>query len=215
MFLEIWKRKCSALAYRWGTITMTNLDTPRIGFYGKIGKDKITGKMQPQYPMWKTYSIMYCVSLPIIVICMLPAAFFALSQFWLEDKVLQMVGPDSYWNWTPSILESIIVTIFSAQYEKLSTWLTDHENHRTQAQYERHRVIKLIVLEFVNNFLSLFYIAFWLGDVNMISNQLMTQLIVFQVSHLCATTCRTLLKDKTILLHFRLFKSCWAHCGRW
>lgn len=182
MFLEIWKRKCSVLAYRWGTISMTNLDIPRIGFYGKIGKDKITGKMQPQYPMWKTYSIMYCVSLPIIVICMLPAAFFALSQFWLEDKVLEMVGPDSYWNWTPSILESIIVTIFSAQYEKLSTWLTDRENHRTQAQYERHRVIKLIVLEFVNNFLSLFYIAFWLGDVKMISNQLMTQLIVFQVS---------------------------------
>lgn len=45
-----------------------------------------------------------------------------------------------------------------------------------------YRVIKLILLEFVNNFLSLFYIAFWLGDVKMISNQLMTQLIVFQVT---------------------------------
>lgn len=213
MFLEIWKRKCSVLAYRWGTISMTNLDIPRTGFYGKIGKDKITGKMQPQYPMWKTYSIMYCVSLPVIVICMLPAAFFALSQFWLEDKVLQIVGPDSYWNWTPSILESIIVTIFSAQYEKLATWLTDRENHRTQAQYERHRVIKLIVLEFVNNFLSLFYIAFWLGDVNMISNQLMTQLIVFQVrEHRSILLIRKSLKP---ILYRRLFKNCWAPCGRW
>lgn len=179
--LEIWKRRCAELAYKWGTITMTNLDTPRIGFYGEIRKDPITGKMQPQYAMWKTYATMYCVSLPLIIICMLPAAFFALSQFWLEDKVLEMVGPDSYWTYFPSIIESVIVTIFSSQYEKLATFLTDLENHRTQAQYERHRVIKLIVLEFVNNFLSLFYIAFWLGDVNMISNQLMTQLIVFQV----------------------------------
>lgn len=146
---------------------------------------------------------MYCVSLPIIIICMLPAAFFALTQFWLEDKVLSIAGPDSYYMYIPSIFESIIVTIFSGQYEKLATWLTDRENHRTQANYERHRymfkickirlnrnvnnrfhyfrVIKLIVLEFVNNFLSLFYIAFWLGDVKMIGNQLMTQLIVFQV----------------------------------
>lgn len=43
------------------------------------------------------------------------------------------------------------------------------------------RVVKLIALEFVNNFLSLFYIAFWLRDINLIRSQLMTQLIVFQV----------------------------------
>lgn len=139
LFLEVWKQKCSGLAYRWGTITMTNLDTPRIGYYGKICRDPITGKRQPQYSMWKTYATMYCVSLPLIVICMLPAAFFALTQFWLEDKVLDIVGPDSIYMYLPSIVEAVIVTVFSGQYEKLATWLTDKENHRTQAQYERHR----------------------------------------------------------------------------
>lgn len=118
---------------------MTNMDTPRIGYYGKIGRDPITGKRQPQYPMWKTYATMYCISLPLIVVCMLPAAFFALTQFWLEDKVLAIVGPDSIYMWLPSIVEAVIVTVFSGQYEKLATWLTDRENHRTQAQYERHR----------------------------------------------------------------------------
>lgn len=52
---------------------------------------------------------------------------------------------------------------------------------RNLTHYLFSRVIKLILLEFVNNFLSLFYIAFWLGDVKMIRNQMMTQLIVFQV----------------------------------
>lgn len=139
LFLEIWKQKCSGLAYRWGTITMTNLDIPRIGYYGKIERDPVTGRKQPQYPMWKTYATMYCISLPLIIICMLPAAFFALTQFWLEDKVLEMVGPESYWLYLPSIAESIIVILFSIQYEKLATWLTDIENHRTQSQYDRHR----------------------------------------------------------------------------
>lgn len=139
MFLEIWKRKCSALAYRWGTISMTNLDTPRIGYYGEIRKDPITGKLQPQYPIWKTYVLMYCVSMPLILICMLPAAFLAISQFYLDKKVLEMVGPDSLLIYAPSIADAVIVAVFSGKYEVLATWLTDRENHRTQAQYERHR----------------------------------------------------------------------------
>lgn len=118
---------------------MTNLDIPRIGYYGKIGRDPVTSKRQPQYPMWKTYATMYLISLPVIIICMLPAAFFALTQFWMEGKVLAIVGPNSYWLYLPSIVESFIVIVFSTLYEKLATRLTNAENHRTQAQYERHR----------------------------------------------------------------------------
>lgn len=159
---------------------MTNLDIPRIGFYGTLGRDPITGKMQPQYPIWKTYALMYCVSIPLCLICMIPAALLAVSQFWLEARVLDAVGPDSLLIWLPSIFEAVCVALFSGKFEVLANWLTDQENHRTQAQYERHRVVKLIALEFVNNFLSLFYIAFWLQDVHLMSSQLMTQLVVFQ-----------------------------------
>lgn len=35
-------------------MSMTNLDKPRIGFYGEIGK------MQQQHAIWRTYLIMYC-----------------------------------------------------------------------------------------------------------------------------------------------------------
>lgn len=118
---------------------MTNLDKPRVGFYGKIGKDPITGKLQPQYPIWKTYTFMYCVSLPLILMCMLPAAFLAISQFWLEDQMKQYVEPDSLINYIPSILEALCVALFSGKFDSFATWLTAKENHRTQAQYDRHR----------------------------------------------------------------------------
>lgn len=181
IYLEVWKRKCSALSYRWGTIYMTNLDVPRIGFYGTVGKDPITGRMQPQYPIWRTYAAMYLVSAPLCLLCIIPAGVLAVSQFWLEARVIAAFGADSYWTWAPSIFEAVIVAVFSGKFEALATWLTDRENHRTQAQYERHRVVKLIALEFVNNFLSLFYIAFWLRDVQLIGSQLITQLVVFQI----------------------------------
>lgn len=42
------------------------------------------------------------------------------------------------------------------------------ENHRTQSQFDRHRVLKLVVFEFVNNFMALFYIAFVYQDIEML-----------------------------------------------
>ena len=42
------------------------------------------------------------------------------------------------------------------------------ENHRTQAQFERHRVTKLVLFEFVNNFVCMFYIAFYIQDMDML-----------------------------------------------
>lgn len=54
------------------------------------------------------------------------------------------------------------------------------ENHRTQSQYDRHRVIKLVLFEFVNNFMSLFYIAFVLQDREMLKQQVATMLIILQ-----------------------------------
>lgn len=42
------------------------------------------------------------------------------------------------------------------------------ENHRTDSQFESNRVTKLLLFEFVNNFMSLFYIAFYLQDIPML-----------------------------------------------
>lgn len=59
----------------------------------------------------------------------------------------------------------------------LTTW----ENHRTQEQHDNHITIKLVTFEFVNTFLALFYMGFWMGDIAMLKSQLFTTLIVQQV----------------------------------
>ncbi|XP_055550170.1 anoctamin-10 isoform X2 [Wyeomyia smithii] len=180
VFLELWKRKSSSHAYRWGTITMTNLDEPRVGYYGKLGRDFITGKLTLHYPKWKTYVQMYFVTAPIILLCISIAAFVTIFQFYVESYLAESFGLDSYIMYVPSIVNAIYIALSTVAYDKLATYLTDKENHRTQSQYERHRVNKLIVLEFVNNFLCLFYIAFVLQDMKMLKTQLMMQLIVLQ-----------------------------------
>lgn len=181
IFLERWKRKSHEMAFRWGTISMTNLDSPRIGFYGKIGRDPVTGKLTPQYEKWKTLLQMYFISVPIMIFCIIILGTGAISQFWIDDYLKDIYSADSYILYLPSIIYAVLLAVVTVQYDKLATWLTDKENHRTQSQYERHRVNKLIVLEFVNNFLSLFYVAFWLQDLKLLRSQLMTQMIILQV----------------------------------
>lgn len=181
VFLETWKRKCSQKAYAWGTLSLSNVEIPRPDYYGTLGKDPVTGKMTPQYPTWKTLCQVYLVSVPVILLATAGAIFLAIGQFWLEDYLIERFGYESYIVMLPSIFQALFVAVLTVFYDRFATYLTVKENHRTQSQFERYRVNKLIVLEFVNNFFSLFYIAFIKRDMKMLQNQLMTQMIILQV----------------------------------
>lgn len=184
VFLEVWKRKCSEMAYNWGTLSLATIELPRPDYYGTLGRDPITGKLTPQYPVWKTQLQVYLISIPVILLCIIGAAFMTISQFWFEDYLIEKFGYESYITLLPSIFQSIFVAALTVFYDRFATFLTVKENHRTQNQYERHRVNKLIVLEFVNNFFCLFYIAFIKKDLKMLQSQLMTQMLILQVKFL-------------------------------
>lgn len=102
-------------------------------------------------------------------------------QFSLEEYFIEHFGYDSYVTFVPSIFQSFFTAILTIAYDRFSTYLTIKENHRTQSQFERYRVNKLIVLEFVNNFFCLFYLAFVKQDMKLLQSQLMTQMIILQV----------------------------------
>jgi len=55
VFLEVWKRKCSELAYGWGTVDMPKWEEPRSNYQGVISVDPVTGRYQPKYPYWITF----------------------------------------------------------------------------------------------------------------------------------------------------------------
>nr|XP_018904651.1 PREDICTED: anoctamin-10 isoform X1 [Bemisia tabaci]XP_018904652.1 PREDICTED: anoctamin-10 isoform X1 [Bemisia tabaci] len=197
-FLEMWRRKCSELAYQWGTISLTSLDDePRPNFQGQMAIDHITGRFQPQYPRWKTNAKgveypdsslsrsevswqMYCVSFPLVILCMCGAFIVMLVSFWCEESVRYMNHSHPLAIYVPSTIYAALVYIMNKYYRTLANFLTEWENHRTQAQFDRHRVTKLVLFEFVNNFMSLFYVAFYMKDLELLRTQLATMLIIFQ-----------------------------------
>lgn len=186
------------MAYKWGSLSLATHESPRPDYYGTLGTDPITGKLTPQYPLWKTQLQVYLISIPVILLCIIGAVFMTISQFWFEDYLIEKFGYDSYITLLPSIFQSIFVAILTVFYDRFATFLTIKENHRTQNQYERHRVNKLIVLEFVNNFFCLFYIAFIKRDMKMLQNQLMTQMLILQV-------CSDVLSSISLFLYFMAY----------
>jgi hypothetical protein len=61
------------------------------------------------------------------------------------------------------MINSIVIMVFSTAYRKVATILTDWENHRTESEYENSMIVKNFIFQFVNSYVSLFYIAFLKG----------------------------------------------------
>nr|XP_054593223.1 anoctamin-8 isoform X2 [Nothobranchius furzeri] len=80
----------------------------------------------------------------------------------------------------PKVLLAITVTICDEVYKKIAYWLNDMENYRLQSTYENNLIIKMVFFEFINSYLSLFYIGFYLKDMERLKEMLATLLIFRQ-----------------------------------
>ncbi|KFO24699.1 Anoctamin-8 [Fukomys damarensis] len=153
LFLEEWKRRGAELAYKWGT-----LDSP-----GEAMEEP-----RPQF----------------------------------RELVLSVKGLPRLARFLPKVVLALLVSVSAEGYKKLAIWLNDMENYRLESAYEKHLVIKVVLVsgcgrrgagdllglrvsvastlrpqfQFVNSYLSLFYIGFYLKDMERLKESLERQL---------------------------------------
>jgi anoctamin-10 len=167
--LKYWRRKCSELAYSWGTFNLHKWDVePRLSYRGKIAIDPVTGRYRPKYPWWKTgmkvsrvrnfkilkdmknamkvfhYNNMrvtstviimdskvYCVSLPIVILCMMGAVATCHYYFKANDslKPWKIEYQGTYGGlvleYLPSCIYAIVVAIMTQYYRRVTEMLTE------------------------------------------------------------------------------------------
>ena len=70
-----------------------------------------------------------------------------------------------YWMIGGSVFNLISLTTFSLLYGRMARWLTDHENWRTDFEYQNSLILKSMVFEGLNNYFLLFYLTFFKGGV--------------------------------------------------
>ncbi|XP_068995688.1 anoctamin-8 isoform X2 [Embiotoca jacksoni] len=182
LFLERWKRREAELAYRWGTLDTPaeSLEEPRPQFRGVKRWSPITGCEEFYYPPWKRALFRWLVSLPICLLCLCFVFLAMLLCLELQEVVMEIQELPSITRFIPKILLAITVAVCDEVYKKIAYWLNDMENYRLQSAYENNLIIKMVFFEFINSYLSLFYIGFYLKDMERLKEMLATLLIFRQ-----------------------------------
>eukprot|EP00074_Homo_sapiens_P086754 XP_016862208.1 anoctamin-10 isoform X7 [Homo sapiens] len=187
VILELWKRGCANMTYRWGTLLMKRkFEEPRPGFHGVLGINSITGKEEPLYPSYKRQLRIYLVSLPFVCLCLYFSLYVMMIYFDMEVWALGLhENSGSEWTsvllYVPSIIYAIVIEIMNRLYRYAAEFLTSWENHRLESAYQNHLILKVLVFNFLNCFASLFYIAFVLKDMKLLRQSLATLLITSQI----------------------------------
>ncbi|KAH8324859.1 hypothetical protein KR074_009464 [Drosophila pseudoananassae] len=187
LYLEAWKRYSVELAFRWGTLSTPPelLEPPRPLYKGPLEENNVTGRLEPrEAPAWQRRAFRYLVSFPIIgcCLCMVFVVMFLMLRFqdWWDSK-LPEESVLCCLSVIPKVLLAGAITLMDEAYFKLAVWLNDRENYRLQSKYENHLIAKVALFQFVNSFLSLFYIAFYLRDEDKLKEQLAGLLISRQI----------------------------------
>lgn len=98
-----------------------------------------------------------------------------------RELVLSVKGLPRLVRFLPKVMLALLVSVSAEGYKKLAVWLNDMENYRLESTYERHLIIKVVLFQFVNSYLSLFYIGFYLKDMDRLKEMLATLLITRQL----------------------------------
>ncbi|KAK7944668.1 hypothetical protein WMY93_000396 [Mugilogobius chulae] len=157
-----------------------SLEEPRPQFRGVKRCSPITGCEEFYYPPWKRAMFQWLVSLPICLLCLCFVFLAMLLCLELQEVVMEIEELPSITRFIPKILLAITVTICDEVYKKIAYWLNNMENYRLQSAYENNLIMKMVFFEFINSYLSLFYIAFYLKDMERLKEMLATLLIFRQ-----------------------------------
>ncbi|KAK7063201.1 Anoctamin-8 [Halocaridina rubra] len=187
IWLEAWKRKSAALAFRWGTLDSHQevFADPRPQFKGELQICSVTGRLLPHYPSWKRNLTRYLVTLPLLFLSLVVVFYVMIFVLRFQDSCEEFLvshNLPTILKKAPKMIMAIPIGLFNKWYTKLAYWLNDKENYRTEEAYQNHLIVKLLLLRFVNSFLSLFYIAFYIQDLTRLREQLAALLLMKQLT---------------------------------
>ncbi|XP_075588899.1 anoctamin-8-like [Dermatophagoides farinae] len=145
----------------------------------------------------------YFVTFPIIGLCLIMTftvmfKIFIFQTWWDTELVERLHYPE----WTgiiPKVMFAIILNIINYFYYLIVIWLNEKEKHRNFERKENQLIVKLFLFQFLNSYLPLFYIAFYLADIDKLKEQLAAQLITRQVIGNLNETLWPFLKESLLL----------------
>lgn len=155
---HFWRRQEAKYAISWGSLDLVEqLEPHRPEHWGEQLINPVTSQVEPHYPLSKRI-FKYLISMAAMslagCVCVLCILVLLLIRHNIKSEVHHhIVGFQ--------IAIAAYVEISNAGLDLLTRILTDHENHRTQTEYETAFLWKGAVLKYMNSFFALYYVAFF------------------------------------------------------
>ncbi|XP_044597839.1 anoctamin-1 isoform X1 [Cotesia glomerata] len=180
LFLELWKKYSAEITHRWD---LTGLDAqeehPRPQYLAKLAHIKkksinsITHTAEPKVPFWSMRLPATILSFSVILLLIAVAMAAVIGVILYRMSVLTTLsfyGQSSitsnailFTTATAACLNLCCIFLFNWIYVWLAEYLTELELLRTQTEFDDSLTLKIYLLQFVNYYASIFYIAFFKG----------------------------------------------------
>lgn len=180
LFLEHWKRYSAEITHRWD---LTGFDVheehPRPQYLARLKsirrekKDYVTNAAEPHVPFWRMKLPATLLSVSVVLLLIVVALATVLGVVLYRMSVmasLSIYGKELTTSFailfttsTAAIVNLILIVFLNIAYEYLAEWLTELELLRTQTEFDDSLTLKIYLLQFVNYYASIFYIAFFKG----------------------------------------------------
>ncbi|XP_017877213.1 anoctamin-1 isoform X2 [Ceratina calcarata] len=180
LFLELWKRYSAEITHKWD---LTGLDAqeehPRPQYLARLAHIKkkslniITNTEEPKVPFWKMRvpATILSFSVVLLLIAIAMAAVLGVVLYRMSVlTALSVYGHPMITSYailfttaTAASINLCCIIIFNWVYVWLAEYLTEVELLRTQTEFDDSLTLKIYLLEFVNYYASIFYIAFFKG----------------------------------------------------
>jgi hypothetical protein len=163
IMLEFWKRKESEWAMKWGTLGCESTESVRSEYEGGSIKSYVDGRDIVYFSKSEKNRLAAQSMLGIVaLICLVVGA--VASIYVIRFTLQPFIGSSA--QTIASCINSIQIQIASMIYYSLAIALNDKENHRTETMHEDALISKIFLFEFVNNYASFFYLAFFAELLN-------------------------------------------------
>ncbi|XP_043188652.1 anoctamin-1-like [Amphibalanus amphitrite] len=187
LFLELWKRYSAEITHRWD---LSGFDLkeehPRPEYLSKLKDQRqevniVTKQLEPHVSFWKMRLPRMLISASIILLLIVVAIAIIVGVVLYRLSVMAALGALTYWNSgydhkvyvetygpifvnaTAATINLLIVLLLNQVYNRIAGFLTDLELPRTQSEYDDSLTLKIYMLQFINYYSSIFYIAFFKG----------------------------------------------------
>lgn len=180
LFLELWKKYSAEITHRWD---LTGLDAqeeyPRPLYLARLAHVKkksvniVTNAEEPKVSFWKMRLPAMILSFSVVLLLIVVAMAAILGVVLYRMSVLTALSVSGhpvvnshailFTTATAACINLFCIILFNWLYGWLAEYLTEIELLRTQTEFDDSLTLKIYLLEFVNYYASIFYIAFFKG----------------------------------------------------